>query len=60
MYCNSLDFFGIMQIPPFVNHKGKDVNSDWLIDQWDKQRVLGHAQIHKGRMKNERLILLRL
>ena len=20
----------------FVNHKGKDVNFDWLIDQWDE------------------------
>ena len=36
---------------PFVNHKGSDVNSDWLTDQWDERSVLGHAQFHKGRMK---------
>ena len=35
--------FGILRIPPFVNHKGKDVNSDWLADQWDERSVLGHA-----------------
>ena len=34
-----------------MNHKGKDVNSDWLPGQWDEQSVLGHAQISKGRMK---------
>ena len=45
--------FGILQIPPFVNHKGKDVNSDWLADQWDERSVLGHAQLHKGRMKGD-------
>ena len=43
--------FGILQIPPFVNDKGKDVNSDCLADQWDERSVLGHAQIHKGRIK---------
>ena len=43
--------FGILQITPFVNHKGKDVNSDWLADQWDEQSILGHAQVHKGWMK---------
>ena len=32
---------------PFVNHKGKDVNSDWFADQWDERSVLGHAQVHK-------------
>ena len=45
--------FGILQIPPFVNHKGNDVNSDWLADQWDERSVLGHAQFHKGRMKGD-------
>ena len=34
-------------MPPFVNHKGKDVNSDWLAGQWDERSVLGHAQIDK-------------
>ena len=38
--------FGIRRLPPFVNHKGKYVNFDWLADQWDKRRLLGHAQIH--------------
>ena len=42
-----------MRIPPFVNHKGKDVNSDWPADQWVERIVLGHAQIHKGRMKGD-------
>ena len=45
--------FGKLRIPPFVNHKGKDVNSDWLADQLDKRSVLGHAQFHKGRMKGD-------
>ena len=45
--------FGILQIPPFVNHKGQDVNSDWLARQWDERSVLGHAQINKGRMKGD-------
>ena len=40
-------------IPPFINNKGKDVNSDWLADQWDERSVLGHAQFHKGRMKGD-------
>ena len=44
---------GILRIPPFVNHKGKHVNSDWLADQWDERSVLGHARIHKGRMKGD-------
>ena len=44
---------GILRIPPFVNHKGKDVNSDWFADQWDERSVLGHAQFHKGRMKGD-------
>ena len=39
--------------PPFVSHKGKDVNSDWLADQWEERSILGHAQIHKGRMKGD-------
>ena len=45
--------FGILRIPPFVNHKGKDVNSDWLAGQWDERSVLGHARINKGRMKGD-------
>ena len=44
---------GILQMPPFVNHKGKDVNSDWLAGQWDERSILGHAQINKGRMKDD-------
>ena len=39
--------------PPLVNHKGKDVNSDWLADQWDERSVLGRAQFQKGRMKGD-------
>ena len=31
---------------PFVNHKGKEINSD---------RVTDHAQIHKGKMKEDDL-----
>ena len=46
-----LTFLGILRIPPFVNHKRKDVNCDWLTDQWDERSVLGHAQIYKERMK---------
>ena len=45
--------FGVLRIPPFVNHKGNDVNSDWLADQWDERSVLGHALFHKGRMKGD-------
>ena len=36
-----------------MNHKGNSVNSDWLADQWDERRVLGHARINKGRMKGD-------
>ena len=39
--------------PPFVNHEGNDVNSDWLADQWDERSVLGHAQLNKGSMKGD-------
>ena len=35
--------------PLFVNHKGKGV--DWIADQRNERSVLGHAQLHKGRMK---------
>ena len=42
---------GILRASPFVNHKGKDVSSDWLAVQWDDRSVLRHAQFHKGRMK---------
>ena len=45
--------FGILQIPPFLIHKGKDVNSDWFADQEEERSVLGHAQFHKGRMKGD-------
>ena len=45
--------FGIQRILPFVNHKGKYVNSYWLADQWDERSVLGHVQIHKGKMKGD-------
>ena len=50
------NLFGILRIPPFVNDKGKDVNSDWLLippDQWDERSVLGHARVNKGRMKGD-------
>ena len=36
-----------------MNHKGKDVNSDWLAGQWDARSVLGHARINKGRTKGD-------
>ena len=45
--------FGILRIPPLVNHKGKAVNSDWLAGQWHERNVFGHAQINKGRMKGD-------
>ena len=47
----SFFLFGILRIPPLVNHKGNDVNSDWLADQWDERSVLGYVQFHKRRMK---------
>ena len=50
---NRAHLFGILRIPPFVNHKGKDVNSDWHAGQWDERSVLGHARINKGRMKGD-------
>ena len=46
-----MKLFGILRIPPFVNHEGKDVNSDWLAGQSEDGSVLGHAQFHKARMK---------
>ena len=36
-----------------MNDKGRDVNSDWLADQWDERSVLGHARVNKGRMKGD-------
>ena len=45
--------FGILRIPPFVNDKGNDVNSDWLADQWDERSVLRHARVNKGGMKGD-------
>ena len=36
-----------------MNHKGKDVNSDSLADQWDERSDLGHARINKGRTKGD-------
>ena len=50
-----MNLFGILRVPPFVNHKGKDVNSDWLADQWVKQSVLEHAQFYERRMKGDDL-----
>ena len=38
---------------PFVNHKRKDVNTDWLAVQWNERSILGHARITKGRMKGD-------
>ena len=48
-----LKLLGILQVPPFVNHKGKEVNCDWLADQWDERSVLGHAHLRKERMKGD-------
>ena len=45
--------FGILRAPPLVNDKGKDVNSDWLADQWEERSSLRHAQFHKERMKGD-------
>ena len=36
-----------------MNDKGKDVNSDWLADQWDERSVLGHARVDKEMMKGD-------
>ena len=47
------NLFGTLRIPPFVNHKGKDVNSDWFADQSDERSVLGHAQLYKGSIKGD-------
>ena len=46
-------FVRILRISPFVNNKGKDVNSDWFANQWDERSVLGQAQFHKGKMKGD-------
>ena len=48
-----MKLFGLPRIPPFVNHKGKHVNSNWLADQWDERGVLGHAQLDKGKIKGD-------
>ena len=45
--------FGVLRTPPFVNHKGKEVNSDWFVGQLDERSVLGQAQISKGRMGDD-------
>ena len=42
-----------MRIPPFVKHKGKDVNSDWLADQWDERNVFGACAVSQRRMKGD-------
>ena len=42
-----------MRTPPFVDNSAKDVNSDWLADQWDERSVLGHVRIHKRKMKED-------
>ena len=52
MWKKTVLLFRILPIPPIVNHKGKEGNSDWLADQWDKSNVLWHAASHKGRMKS--------
>ena len=31
----------------------KRINSDWPADRWDERSVLGHARIHKGKMKDD-------
>ena len=31
-----MTLFGTLQIPLFVKHKGKDLNSDWLVGEWDE------------------------
>ena len=49
----SLVLFGILRIPPFAKHKGTDVNFDCLADEWEEGTVLGHAQIHKRKMKGD-------
>ena len=36
LYDILVDLFGILRIPRFVNHKGKDINSDWFSHQWDE------------------------
>ena len=33
--------------------QGKGINFDWLADQCDERRVLGHAQVRKGKMKGD-------
>ena len=38
---------------PFRKSQRKDVNSNWLVDQWDVRSVLGHAQSLRGRMKGD-------
>ena len=45
--------FGMLRSRPLANRNGKDINSDWLTDQWDEQSVLGHVQIHKGNMSDD-------
>ena len=36
-----------------MNNKEKDLNSDWLADQWDERSVLRHARVNNGRMKGD-------
>ena len=43
--------FEILQTLPFVDHKGREVNSDRLPDQWDERCVLGLARIHREEIK---------
>ena len=50
---SKLTLFEKLRISPFINHKGKDANSDWLADQWDERRVLGHAQLHTRMIKGD-------
>lgn len=37
----------------FVTRNGEDVKSDWLANQWNMRRSLGHVRIHKEKMKDE-------
>ena len=53
----SSEIVWILQIPPFCKSQRKEVSSDWLADQKDKQSIFGHAQFHKRRMKGDDLAI---
>ena len=41
MYCKSAhNLFRILRTPFLAKHNRKDVNSDWLADQWDERKKL--------------------